>query len=103
MTLQELKPGQSARIVSVGGEGALRQHFLDMGVIPGAEVTVTKLAPLGDRVFDDLRIRVNRLSKFAAGPVFIGGTKHFGSALNHNRRSIYSAFYVRQYFRLHSA
>lgn len=48
MTLKELKPGQSARIERVGGEGALRQHFLDMGVIPGAELTVTKLAPLGD-------------------------------------------------------
>ena len=48
MTLRELKPGQSARIDAVGGEGALRQHFLDMGVIPGAEVTVVKLAPMGD-------------------------------------------------------
>ncbi len=48
MTLKELQPGQSASIVSVGGEGALRQHFLDMGLIPGAEVTVTKLAPMGD-------------------------------------------------------
>jgi hypothetical protein len=54
-------------------------------------------------VFDDLRVRVNGLAQFAAGSVFIGRTKHFGSALNHNRRSIYSAFYVRQYFRLHSA
>ena len=40
MTLKELKIGESARIDAVGGEGALRQHFLDMGVIPGAEVTV---------------------------------------------------------------
>ena len=48
MTLKELEVGRSARIVRVGGEGALRQHFLDMGVIPGAEVTVTKLAPMGD-------------------------------------------------------
>ena len=48
MTLKDLKPGQSARITDVGGEGALRQHFLDMGVIPGAEVTMMKLAPLGD-------------------------------------------------------
>ena len=48
MNLSTVKPGQSARILEVGGEGALRQHFLDMGVIPGAEVTVTKLAPLGD-------------------------------------------------------
>ena len=48
MTLKELKVGQSARILSVGGSGALRQHFLDMGVIPGAEVTLVKLAPMGD-------------------------------------------------------
>ncbi len=48
MTLKELKPGQSAVITAVGGEGSLRQHFLDMGVIPGAEVTFVKLAPLGD-------------------------------------------------------
>ncbi len=48
MTMRDLKPGQSARILAVGGEGALRQHFLDMGVIPGADVTLVKLAPMGD-------------------------------------------------------
>lgn len=48
MTLDELKIGQSATIVKVGGEGALRQHFLDMGVIPGSEVTLVKFAPMGD-------------------------------------------------------
>ncbi len=48
MKLNELKPGQSARVVSIGGEGALRQHFLDMGLIPGVEVTMIKLAPMGD-------------------------------------------------------
>lgn len=48
MKLRELKIGESAVITSVGGEGALRQHFLDMGVIPGAEVTVVKFAPMGD-------------------------------------------------------
>ena len=48
MTLKELKPGKSARIEEVGGEGALRQHFLDMGLIPGVDVTVVKLAPMGD-------------------------------------------------------
>ncbi|MBQ7658025.1 MAG: ferrous iron transport protein B [Butyrivibrio sp.] len=50
MNLKELKIGQSAVIKTVGGEGALRQHFLDMGVIPGTEVTVIKYAPLGDPV-----------------------------------------------------
>ena len=48
MTLKDLKVGQSAVITEVGGEGALRQHFLDMGVIPGAETTVVKFAPMGD-------------------------------------------------------
>lgn len=48
MTLKDLKIGESAVITAVGGEGALRQHFLDMGVIPGAEVTVVKFAPMGD-------------------------------------------------------
>ena len=48
MTLKELEVGKSAVIRRVGGEGALRQHFLDMGMIPGAEVTVIKLAPMGD-------------------------------------------------------
>lgn len=54
MTLKELAIGESAVIVSVGGEGALRQHFLDMGVIPGAEVTLVKYAPMGDPM--ELRI-----------------------------------------------
>ncbi len=54
MRLNELKTGESARIERVGGEGALRQHFLDMGVIPGAEVTLVKLAPMGDPM--ELRI-----------------------------------------------
>lgn len=48
MTLKDLKVGQSAIIKNVGGEGALRQHFLDMGVIPSAEVTLIKFAPMGD-------------------------------------------------------
>ena len=48
MTLKDLKVGESAVITRVGGEGALRQHFLDMGVIPGAETTVVKFAPMGD-------------------------------------------------------
>lgn len=55
MTLKELQVGQSARIVSVGGSGALRQHFLDMGVTPGAEVRLVKLAPMGDPM--ELRLR----------------------------------------------
>lgn len=48
MKLNELQIGKSGVIKTVGGSGALRQHFLDMGMIPGAEVTVVKLAPMGD-------------------------------------------------------
>ena len=54
MTIKDLKIGERALITKVGGKGALRQHFLDMGVIPGAEVTLIKLAPLGDPM--ELRI-----------------------------------------------
>ena len=54
MTLNELKIGESGRVDTVGGEGALRQHFLDMGVIPGAVVTLVKYAPMGDPM--ELRI-----------------------------------------------
>ena len=55
MTLKELEIGKSAVILAVGGEGALRQHFLDMGLIPGAEVTLVKYAPMGDPM--QLKIR----------------------------------------------
>ena len=48
MTLNELKVGQSAVILGVGGEGGLRQHFLYMGIIPGTVVTLQKFAPFGD-------------------------------------------------------
>ncbi len=48
MTLKDLKPGETAVITTVGGNGALRQHFLDMGVIPGARVKLVKYAPMGD-------------------------------------------------------
>ncbi len=54
MTLKDLEIGKTAVVTAVGGEGALRQHFLDMGVIPGVSVTVVKLAPMGDPM--ELRI-----------------------------------------------
>ena len=54
MKLNEMKIGSSAVITAVGGDGSLRQHFLDMGVIPGATVTLTKYAPMGDPM--ELRI-----------------------------------------------
>ena len=54
MTLKDLEIGKTGAVTVVGGEGALRQHFLDMGVIPGAEVTLVKYAPMGDPM--ELRI-----------------------------------------------
>ena len=73
MTLNELKVGSSARIDSVGGEGALRQHFLDMGVIPGAELKLVKLAPMGDPM--ELRIRGYELTLRLADAEKIGITE----------------------------
>ena len=80
MKLSELRAGESGRIEAVGGEGALRQHFLDMGVIPGAEVTLVKLAPMGDpmelrihgyeltlRLADAEKIDITKGEKSAAG------------------------------------
>ena len=74
MTLKDLKPGQCARIETVGGHGALRQHFLDMGVIPGAELTLVKLAPLGDpmelRIHGyELTLRLADAEKIAVTPI----------------------------------
>ena len=74
MTLKDLEIGKSASIVSVGGEGALRQHFLDMGLIPGAEVTLVKLAPMGDpaelRVHGyELTLRLDDAAKIEIGEV----------------------------------
>ena len=80
--LSELAVGKTARIEAVGGSGALRQHFLDMGVIPGACITAVKKAPLGDpveyrihgyeltlRIADASEIKVNELSDDSAGGV----------------------------------
>ena len=50
ISIKDLEIGESAKITEVGGEGALRQHFLDMGLIPGAEITMVKYAPMGDPV-----------------------------------------------------
>ena len=55
MTMDELKRGQSAYIRSVGGDGALRHHLLDMGLTPRTEVTLQKIAPMGDPVLIELR------------------------------------------------
>ena len=59
MTLRDLPIGKTATILSVGGEGALRQHFLDMGLIPKGEVTMVKYAPMGD----PMELRIQRISR----------------------------------------
>ena len=74
MTIKDLKIGQSGKVETVGGEGALRQHFLDMGVIPGAEVTLVKLAPMGDpieiRIHSyELTLRLSEAEKITVLPV----------------------------------
>lgn len=74
MTLRELKIGKTAVIEKVGGEGSLRQHFLDMGVIPGAEITLEKFAPMGDpmefRIHSyELTLRVADAEKILVRPV----------------------------------
>ena len=88
MTLRELKIGESAVVTQLGGEGALRQHFLDMGMIPGAEVTVQKMAPRGDpmelkihgyeltlRLADAEKIQVEKISEKREHP--LPEKKHF--------------------------
>ena len=70
MTLRELAPGAHATVTTVGGDGALRQHFLAMGVIPGAEVTLIKYAPMGDPM--ELRIHGYELTLRLADAERIG-------------------------------
>lgn len=60
MTLRDLKPGETGKIVSVGGKGALRRRLLEMGLTPGTEVFVQKRAPLGDPI--EIRVRGYQLT-----------------------------------------
>ena len=74
MTLKDIKIGESANVLNVGGDGALRQHFLDMGVIPGAKITVVKYAPMGDPVElmihgYELTLRLDDAAKIDVEPV----------------------------------
>ena len=55
MTLDQLRPGMTVKIISVGGEGELRLRLLDMGLIPRTEVTLIKVAPMGDPI--EIRVR----------------------------------------------
>ena len=74
MTLKDIKAGHSARVVKIGGSGALRQHFLDMGIIPGTDVKVEKYAPMGDPVEIclhgyELTLRLDDADKIEVEPV----------------------------------
>ena len=82
MKLSELKLGESASVTQVGGEGALRQHFLDMGLIPGTVVTVSKFAPMGDPVELLLQgyvltLRLDDAARILVEPVAAGERKRY--------------------------
>ena len=84
MTLRELGVGKSAVIRQVGGDGALRQHFLDMGMVPGAEVTVVKLAPMGDPMElqihgYELTLRLSEAEQIAVEPIQHRTRSHQGT------------------------
>ena len=64
ITLNDLPIGKTATVRTVGGRGALRQHFLDMGLIPNAAVTMVKRAPMGDPI--EVRIKAYELTLRAA-------------------------------------
>ena len=73
ITVKDLQIGESGIIETVGGEGALRQHFLDMGMIPGAQITMEKFAPMGDPV--EIRIHGYELTLRIADAEKIGVTR----------------------------
>ena len=84
MTLRELGVGKSAVIRQVGGDGALRQHFLDMGMVPGAEVTVVKLAPMGDPMElqihgYELTLRLSEAEQITVAPIQHRTRSHQGT------------------------
>ena len=84
MTLRELGVGKSAVIRQVGGDGALRQHFLDMGMVPGAEVTVVKLAPMGDPMElqihgYELTLRLSEAEQISVEPIQHRTRSHQGT------------------------
>lgn len=73
-TLKDMKIGQTVRVEEIGGDGALRQHFLDMGIIPGTEITLVKYAPMGDpmelRLHGyELTIRLDDAEKIKVKPI----------------------------------
>lgn len=90
MTLKDLEKGKSAKIIKVGGKDELRQHFLDMGVIPGSELTLVKFAPMGDpmelRIHDyELTLRLADAEQIEIEPIEIlsSKTKKVDSKIDH--------------------
>ena len=84
MTLKELQIGKSAVIKIVGSHGALRQHFLDMGMIPGVEITVVKLAPMGDPMEVqihgyELTLRLEEADQIEIDPIVERSRSHKGA------------------------
>ena len=80
MTLKDVKAGQSASVIKIGGSGALRQHFLDMGIIPGTVIKVEKFAPMGDPVEIclhgyELTLRLDDAGKIEVAPVSVQAEK----------------------------
>lgn len=71
MTLKEMKPGDSGKVVSVGEKGPMRRRIMDMGVTPGAEVKVVKVAPLGDPIEVTIRGYELSLRKEEAGQIMV--------------------------------
>ncbi|MBO5122588.1 MAG: 50S ribosome-binding GTPase, partial [Oscillospiraceae bacterium] len=89
-TLDRLRAGEMGQLLTVGGEGALRQHFLDMGLIPGAEVTLVKFAPMGDplevRIHDyELTLRLADAAKIEVKPIVKSAAVHTDTAVTAHR------------------
>ena len=89
-TLDRLRAGEMGQLLTVGGEGVLRQHFLDMGLIPGAEVTLVKFAPMGDplevRIHDyELTLRLADAAKIEVKPIMKSAAVHTDTAVTAHR------------------
>ena len=89
-TLDRLRAGEMGQLLTVGGEGVLRQHFLDMGLIPGAEVTLVKFAPMGDplevRIHDyELTLRLADAAKIEVKPIMKSAAVHTDAAVTAHR------------------
>ena len=94
MTLDKLEVGKDAVIESVGGKGALRRHFLDMGLTPGTEVTMMKKAPMGDPI--ELRLRSYELTLRLADAAQIEISGIHDTDTVRSRQAHLKAFHIRR-------